>query len=853
MSGAGSALFYAQKPVKLILNPYFWIYFSAVTTNSTSTTLKFAQIILPLNLQGTFTYSVPVAIGDQLRPGMRVLVPFGGKKIYTGIVFRIHDEVQDAFVPKEIISILDESPILPQEQIDFWAWMSDYYLCNLGEIYRLAFPGSLKLESETYLKMKPNVVVDFQNLDVHEMYLIQALEVRQLINLSEIEAFIPKKEIIKTINSLIDLQYIEVDEKITEKYKAKEVTYVRIKDPEAVRNHLPEILLQLKRSPKQQELFLMILQMHTENPEAQLRKSHILDDGNFAHAQLKSLLEKNLVEEYFLQVDRLESYEGETEQLEELSGEQMRARKEIAEAFEEGKNVLLHGVTSSGKTHLYLENIEETVLAGLNVLLLLPEIALTKQTAMRLEKKYGQALGFYHQKLSDFERVEVWRRIRNNEIRVLVGTRNSLFLPFRNLGLIVVDEEHDTAYRPREVAPYFNARDASLILAELYGGRVILGSATPSVESYWLAQNDRLKLVTLSERFGKVNLPQFEIIDFKEAQQSKKVSGNFSQQVLDEITENLQHKNQVMVLHNRRGYANVVECETCGHVSYCSNCDVIMTYHKYSNELKCHYCGNKSSKPSKCPKCNAENLNTRGVGVEQIHEEVSRLFPDAEVERMDVDSMRRKFAYEKLYEKIESGETDIIVGTRMISKGLDFDHIELVTIPRADHMLYVQDFRAEERAYQLITQVSGRAGRVSGRGRILIQTYNPQHFIFQLIRENDPREIYTYLLEERKKFNYPPFTKTIFIELKHRNEGKTDRSSQFLGSILRKYLPAECVLGPEKSPLAKINLMYQYQILIKLPRGKSYKILKNYIRESIAEFEEIAAYRSVKRHIYVDY
>ena len=338
-----------------------------------------------------------------------------------------------------------------------------------------------------------------------------------------------------------------------------------------------------------------------------------------------------------------------------------------------------------------------------------------------------------------------------------------------------------------------------------------------------------------------------------EAQQSKKVSGNFSQHVLDEITENLQQKNQVMILHNRRGYANVVECETCGHVSYCSNCDVIMTYHKFSNELKCHYCGNKSSKPSNCPKCNAENLNTRGVGVEQIHEEVSRLFPDAEVDRMDVDSMRRKFAYEKLYEKIESGETDIIVGTQMISKGLDFDHIELVTIPRADHMLYVQDFRAEERAYQLITQVSGRAGRVSGEGKVLIQTYNPQHFIFQLIRENDPREIYSYLLEERKKFNYPPYTKTILIELKHRNEAKADRASQFLGSVLRKYLPPECILGPEKSPVGKINLLYQYQILIKLPRGKFYKIYKNYIKESIEEFEEITAYRSVKRYIYVDF
>ena len=815
--------------------------------------MNFAQIILPLNLKGTFTYRIPDDLHGKTETGMRVLVPFRGKKIYTGIVFAIHEQREEGFVPKEIISILDDAPIIPQQQLAFWTWLSEYYLCNLGEIYRFSFPGSLKLESETYLKLKPNVMVDFQNLDVNEMYLIQALEVRQLINLSEIEAFIPKRDIVKTINSLIDLQYIEVDEKIAERYKAKEVAFVRLKDEASVRMHLPEILLQLKRSTKQQELFLLILERQTGNPELNIRKSELFDEGNFAHSQLKGLLEKGLVEEYYLQKDRLQSYEGETEELEALSADQKRAKTEIDLAFEEGKNVLLHGVTSSGKTHLYLEKIEETVAAGRNVLFLLPEISLTKQIAQRLEKKYGKQLGFYHQKLTDFERVEVWRKIRNNEIKVLIGTRNALFLPFRNLGLIIVDEEHDGAYKPREVSPYFNAKDAALILADLYPARVILGSATPSVESYWLAKNERLRYVAVRERFGNVSLPEFELVDFKEAQQTKKVNGNFSLLVLEEIRKNIEQKKQVLVLHNRRGYANVVECETCGFVSYCSNCDVVMTYHKYSNELKCHYCGLRTARPKTCPKCFSENLNTRGVGVEQIHEELTKIFPDAEVDRMDVDSMRRKFAYEKLYEKIEEGETDIVVGTQMISKGLDFDHIELVTIPRADHMLYVQDFRAEERAYQLITQVSGRAGRVSGKGKIIIQTYNPQHFVFQLIRENDPQKIYSYLLEERKKFHYPPFTKTVLIELKHRKEDKVDRASQFLGSVLRKYLPPECILGPEKSPVGKINLLFHYQILLKLPRGKKYKEFKNYITVSLNEFEEIAGYHSVKKNIFVDF
>ena len=815
--------------------------------------MNYAQIILPLNLKGTFTYKIPDELLAQIQVGMRVLVPFGGKKIYTGIVAEIHDDKPETFIPKEIINILDDFPILPNEQIRFWNWLSEYYLCNLGEIYRFAFPSSLKLESETYLKLKPNITVDFENLDVNEMYLIQALEVRQLINLTEIEAFIPKKEIVKTIKSLIDLQYIEIDEKIAEKYKAKEIAYLRVDDDVIKNRKLPEILLELKRSPKQQELFLLLLEKQTENPEKPIKKSEIFEEGNYAHNQLKSLMEKNLVQEYFLQKDRLDSYEGEIQDLEKLTESQLQAKKEIDEAFNEGKNVLLHGVTSSGKTHIYLEKIEETVSERKNVLFLLPEISLTKQIVQRLEKKYGKQLGFYHQKLTDFERVEVWRKVRNNELKILIGTRNSLFLPFQNLGLVVVDEEHDSAYRPKEVSPFFNAKDSAQVLAKFYHANVILGSATPSVESYYSAKNDKLKYVFLGERYGNVKLPDFELIDFKEEQNSKKIIGNFSTKLIDEIRNELDRKKQTMILHNRRGYANVVECETCGYVNYCSNCDVVMTYHKFSNEMKCHYCGQKATKPKICPKCHSENLNERGVGVEQIHEEVSRIFPEAEVDRMDVDSMRKKFAYEKLYEKLEDGETDILVGTQMISKGLDFDNIELVAIPKADSLLYVQDFRAEERAYQLITQVSGRAGRISGDGKVLIQTYNPQHSVFQLIKERDSSKIYEHFLQERKKFHYPPFVKLVLIELKHRREDKVNRASQFLGSILRKYLPEECVLGPEKSPIGKLNLMYQFQILLKLPRGKKYSEFKNLILKSFDEFDEVTAYQSIKKSVFVDF
>ncbi|WP_313216068.1 primosomal protein N' [Soonwooa sp.] len=815
--------------------------------------MHYAQIILPLNLKGSFTYKVPDELLNEIQLGMRVLVQFGGKKIYTGIVWDLHQNEPETFVPKDIINILDQKPILPIQQIEFWNWLSDYYLCNLGEIYRFAFPSSLKLESETYLKLKPNAIVNFENLDVNEMYLIQALEVRQLINLTDIEAFIAKKDIIKTINSLIDLQYIEIDEQVAEKYRAKEVAYVRIKDDVLKNFELTEILSQLKRAPKQKDLFLAILDKQTENPDSPIKKSELFDDGFFSPSHIKALLDKNWVEEYFLQKDRIDYYEGDTEELEALSSAQKQALVMVDEAFSKNKNVLLHGVTSSGKTHIYLEKIEECINEGKNLLFLLPEIALTKQITQRLEKKYGSALGFYHQKLTDFERVEVWRKVRNNELKVLIGMRNALFLPYQNLGLIIVDEEHDSAYRPREASPFFNAKDAAQILGQKYNANVILGSATPSVESYFAARKDKVKYVFLGERFGKVDLPKFELINFKEAQDSKNVSGDFSFLLLENIRQNLEQKNQTIVLHNRRGYANVIECESCGYVNYCSNCDVVMTYHKFSNEMKCHYCGQRASKPKTCPKCHSENLNERGVGVEQIHEELQKLFPEAEVDRMDVDSMRKKFAYEKLYEKIEDRNTDIIVGTQMISKGLDFDHIELVAIPRADSLMYVQDFRAEERAYQLMTQVSGRAGRVSGQGKVLIQTYNPQNPVFELIQRNNIQGIYDYFLTERKKFHYPPFTKLIMIELKHRREDKVDRASQFLGSILRKYLPEDCILGPEPASIARLNNMFQFQILLKLPRGKNYLIFKDYIRQSFEEFDDISAYKSIKKLVFVDF
>lgn len=815
--------------------------------------MNYCEVILPLSIPGTFTYKIPESLHGEIERGKRVLVPFGGKKIYTAIVFSLSSTPPEFQGIKEVISALDSEAILSEEALEFWEFLSSYYLIPLGEIYRHAFPSSLKLESETYVKLKPGAEIQFENLDSNEMHLVEALEVRQLISVSEIEAFIPKKELFKTIGSLIDLQYIEIDEKIQEKYRAKEVLYVKTVEGVSEGESLAKSLHELKRSEKQQMLFLELISLQMENGEKPVRKSDLLKDSRFGSSHFKGLLNKGLIEQFTLQEDRLSSFQGDLEDATELTEAQEQASLKITEALSKGKNVLLHGVTGSGKTHLYLEQILKALEKGETTLFLVPEIALSSQMTRRLEKILGEDLGYYHQRLSDFEKVEVWQKVQKGKLKVVVGTRNSLFLPFPSLGLVIIDEEHDNSYRSFSQGLKIQARDSALMLAKFYEAPALLGSATPSVDMYYQALKGKLEWVSLKERYQGVDLPKIELINFKEAIEQKLTEGDFTLQSKAEISHVLEEKNQVMVLHNRRGYAGVLECESCGYVAYCSNCDVVMTYHKAAGELKCHYCGHRAAKPTSCPKCRSENLSTKGVGVEQLHEQVEELFPQAKSERMDVDTMRRKFAYEKLYERLESGETDILVGTQMISKGLDFEKMELVVVPRADHLLYLPDYRVEERAYQLLTQMAGRVGRFSGNGKILIQTYQPTHRLLQFIKEEDKEELYAYLLGERKKFNYPPFTKTILIELRHRKEDKADRASRFLGSILRKYLPENCILGPEKAPIGKINLLYQYQILLKLPRGKKYEEFKNYVTQSLKEFSEVSAYGSIKKEITVDF
>lgn len=809
--------------------------------------MNFAQIILPLNVRGTYTYTIPENL--KIRIGMRVVVPFGGKKLYTGIVCEVHDRRPEAFKPKPIISSLDAEPILPKAQLQLWQWLADYYLCNIGEVYRFAVPSSLKLESETYIKRNDETKVDLADLNENEAHLLQALEVKNLINLQELEAFIPRKEIMKTLNHLIDKRIVVVDEKISEKYKIKETTYIRVAEGLLEKRPITAVLTDLGRSAKQKDLFLRIVS-ESSTKGVFLKKSELLKSHPGAATHLRSLVKKGLVEEYFKQEDRIAYYEGDLQQIDPLSEPQKRALNEIETAFTTKDTVLLYGVTGSGKTHIYTAAIEKCIEDGKNALMLFPEVSLTKQIIRRLEKKYE--LGFYHSKLTDFEKVEVWRKVRNNELKIILGTRSALFLPFQSLGLVVVDEEHDSQYKSTTVNPYFNARDVAMVLARQYGAKTILGSATPAVETYYWALKGKMGLVRLNERFEGTRLPEISFIDLKSAQQLKEVKGDFSFELIHEMKTQIEAKKQVLVLHNRRGYASVLECQSCGFVQYCSNCDVVMTYHKDTNELMCHYCGQRSAVPKICPKCHSENLTTKGLGIQQVEEELLKILPGVEVGRMDLDSMRRKYAYERFFDKMSRGEFDVVLGTQMISKGLDFDHVDLVTVPKGDSLLHNQDFRAEERAYQLLIQLSGRAGRKSNNGRMIIQSFEPDRPFFQKIANiND--DIYQYFLKERERYLYPPFVHLILIEIKHRKEDKADRASKFMGAVLRKYLPEPCVLGPSPSPISRLRNLYQFQILLKLPRGKKYEFFKSFVRKAQEEFEEVGGYKSVKMTIQVDF
>ena len=807
--------------------------------------MYFIDVILPIPLRQTFTYEVNRDEAAFLKPGMRVAVPFGKSKVYTAIVYGVHQNDPPAYETKSIDQILDETPIITPVQLKHWEWIAQYYMCTLGEVIRAALPSAFLLESETIISLQEQREIDESQLSDDEFVVFEALQNQSSLHINDVRSILDRKYVVGVIQNLIEKGTVTVKEEIFEQYKPKLKRYLKLSKPYAEEASLRELLDEMSRAPKQREVLmtLFMLQATEKNVESVLLQKK----SDCSAAMIKTLLDKGILEEYYLQKDRVEYLGDAPSEIKQLSEPQQKAFEEIQQHFHQKDIVLLHGVTSSGKTEIYVKLIDALLATGKQILYMLPEIALTTQLISRLQHYFGKKVAVYHSKYSNNERVEVWQHVlaQKPKAQIVIGARSALFLPFQNLGFVIIDEEHEPSFKQYNPAPRYHARDAAIVLAQLHGAKVLLGSATPSLESYFNAIEGKYALVNLKERFGKVLLPDMELVDIRDQLKKRKMKGHFSERLLEEMQEALENNEQVILFQNRRGYAPVVECTTCGVSPQCPNCDVSLTYHQYKNQLKCHYCGHTMAMLISCMACGNETLDEKGLGTEQIEAEVKALFPEHTVARMDQDTTKGKHAYAKLIERMEEKEIAILVGTQMLAKGLDFREVTLVGVMNADNLLNFPDFRAHERSFQLLQQVSGRAGRTQKRGKVIIQSYNPYHQILQQVTTNNYEEMFAEQVEERYQFKYPPHYRLVKITLKHRNFGTMDKASQWLAQVLRMALK-ENVLGPVSPPVARIRNEYLTHILVKIPKEQSLAKTKGYVQNSLQKFNAVKEFAGVK-------
>lgn len=813
---------------------------------------KFAEIILPLALPGTFTYEISPADWSFLQIGQRVSVPFGSNKLYTGIVHSLHNQKPELYKTKLIDTILDTEPLVTEIQIKFWEWMANYYMCSLGDVYRNAFPTALKWESETFVKFIGTINQISEELTEEEWMVVNAINHKGILSVSEIAKIVERKSAISVIKSLWEKNIIHLDEVLKEKYSPKVERFIRV-NPELKSNEklFNESLDKLKNAAKQRETILQLIVEEAQTTKP-IKISQFLKKYGGSHSMLRSMEEKSMVEIYDLEISRIDEISNDIVDSEELNREQNEALKAIGQFFEEKKTVLLHGVTSSGKTEVYIKLMEHVIEEDKTTLFLLPEISITSQMVQRIRKHFGDKVGIYHSKFNQNERVELWNKTLHDEYKIVIGARSALFLPFQNLGLVIVDEEHESAYKQNDIKPLFHARDMAMVMAAMFQANVILGSATPSLESFYNAQIGKYGYVQLTKRFTDVELPKIELIDLKVATRNKEITGDISLILQEAIRDTLKEGKQVLIFQNRRGFAPVVECMSCGNSPYCPNCDVPLTFHKFSNMMKCHYCGHSQHKPSKCANCQSLELTTKGIGTEQIEIQLESIFPKNKISRMDVDAMRKKHAYEKTIEAFEQQEIDILVGTQMVAKGLDFSNIGLVGVIRADSLLNFPDFRAHEKAFQLLTQVAGRAGRRKEQGKVLIQTFNPDHEILQNVTRYDYEKTVKDILYERKSFFYPPFLRLIQLTFRHANVEKVDKVSTEFVRLLKPYFDEKHLLGPIEPSIGRIRNLYIRQVLIKIPEGASAVKVKEFVQKCMESIQTIQAFRSVRIEIDVD-
>ena len=813
----------------------------------------FVEVILPLSLAKTFTYRVSEAEFHFVKNGMRVVVPFGKSKMYTALIIDKHQNEPTLYEAKEIDQILDEKPIVTQFQITHWQWIASYYMCAIGDVYRGAMPSALLLESETIISQKQSVTIEEAELTDDEFLVYQALQHQSSLRIQDITAILNKKNVFPVIQKLIDKQVLVLHEEVQELYKPKLVRYVRLHSKYDLNSGLGDLLESLKSAAKQREIVLAYFQLSAKDKQP-ISVKQLVETANSSSAILKALIEKQIFEDYFIQEDRVNFIGNPQENALELSNAQQEAFHQIQTSFTTQEVCLLHGLTSSGKTEIYIKLIEEQLASGKQVLYLLPEIALTTQLVGRLRTYFGDKVGVYHSKYSTNERVELWKQVleQSPKAQIVIGARSALFLPFSNLSLIVVDEEHEQTFKQVDPAPRYHARDAAIVLANYHKAKVLLGSATPSIESYFNAQSDKYGLVEITERYGNVQLPEIELVDLKDSYFRKKMTGHFSATLIEAITTALSLGEQVILFQNRRGYSPIIECLTCGNVPQCQQCDVSLTYHQHKNQLRCHYCGYTMAKPTQCHSCSSIDLATKGFGTEQIEQELQTIFPDAKTGRMDQDTTRGKFGFEKIIDSFKNQEIQILVGTQMLAKGLDFNNVSLVGIMNADTMLYHPDFRAFERSFQMMTQVAGRAGRSEKQGKVVIQTYNPEHNTIQQVTRNDYVGMYKEQLYDRQIYKYPPYFRIIRLTLKHRDFDKVKEGSMWLYQVMSQNLNMP-VLGPEEPPISRIRNEYIRTILIKIPQTAPIGNTKKTIQKMLTSFEAVPQYRSIKVAVNVDY
>lgn len=810
----------------------------------------FVDVILPLPLERNFTYAITKAESEFIKPGFRVTVPFGKNKIYTSIALKLHSTAPTAYEVKSIHSILDDVPIVNAFQFRLWDWISEYYMCSLGEVMSAAIPSAFLLQSETWVALVPNAI-NIQLTD--DQYLIlEALEQTSRLKIEDIQKIINKKNVFSVLNPLMKAKILTTSQSLKEKFKPKLERCVRISEPYSGHNALTKIEQELKRARKLSAIVLGYFSLASQ--KSQITVSDLKIQTNASASQVKTLIDKGIFEAYFIEVDRIKFENSKDRHDIALSPEQSIAFDAINHYLKEKPVCLFHGVTSSGKTEIYIKKIESIIRHGKQVLYLVPEIALTSQLVFRLKQFFGSQVVVYHSRFSPNERVEIWQKVLKNSLqaRVVIGARSSLLLPFSNLGLIVVDEEHEPSYKQFDPSPRYHARDTAIVLANFFKAKTILGSATPSIESYYNATiHKKYGYIALNKRYNNVILPSIELVDLKDKYKRKRMKGHFSDRLISEIKATLDLGYQVILFQNRRGYAPIVSCNSCGHVPQCSNCDVSLTYHQYSKQLRCHYCSYTIAVQPSCMACGGVDINHKGFGTEQIQEEAQALFPSASIARMDFDTTRGKYSYDQIIDRFEKKDIDILVGTQMLTKGLDFRHVKLVGVLNADLLINFPDFRSHERSFQLLQQVSGRSGRGDVRGQVLIQSFNPNYNVLQQVSTNDYHKMFEEQTYQRRIYKYPPYYRLIKITLKHKDYIRVNEGADWLKTALYQVFK-DHVLGPEFPPVPRIRNLFHKNILIKIPNEQSIKKTKLILSKIRKSFLSTKAFRSVRVVVNVD-